>query len=66
MHLYIHVALGNEEMLSGEDVVKSLQHNRLNASDPTPLQVGEVGKVYDVNGNVVGDWIVQEDSGYCM
>lgn len=57
MKLIIEIELGNDAMQTPEDVKQCL-NNSLNGH--TPYVVGELAKLYDINGNCVGSWRVRE------
>lgn len=59
MTVKISVGLGNDAMLSWEDVRDALERD---LPDPSAgsCTVGSRGLVVDWNGNVVGDWEVVE------
>ena len=56
MYLTITIEMGDDAMRSCMDVLNSINHCRLAAEDPTPMYVGEKGKINDRNGNQVGEW----------
>lgn len=59
MKLHIDIELGNEEMQTGNDVMKAIRSSRLSGTEPEYFSVGECGKIRDTNGNVVGEWVVK-------
>jgi hypothetical protein len=59
MKLHIDIELGNDAMQTGYQVINAIMSSRVAAEDPTPMQVGERGKIRDANGNTVGEWKVE-------
>ena len=57
MKFKLEIELGNDEMQTGNDVLNALRDS-LKAEEQLPLEVGVGGRLWDVNGNLVGKWEV--------
>lgn len=61
----VSVRMENDAMQSLADVAPALveslnTYGRKKRGTIAPVEVGDSGNIYDLNGNLVGDWIVQE------
>jgi hypothetical protein len=52
----LEIRLGNDAMQSWDDVAKAIKVTASRLVGEHALEVGERGKIYDDNGNVVGGW----------
>jgi hypothetical protein len=59
MKFTLEIELGNDAMMTGADVIKSLK-NSLKDEEELPLDEGTAGMLWDENGNTVGKWSVSE------
>ena len=60
MRFVIDIKLGNDAMQTYDDVITALLNNATTMSDSTAiLSEGDLGHVFDVNGNNVGYWFVR-------
>lgn len=58
--LVIHIRTGNAEMQTGDDLSFALrQAVGYLASNPEPVESGVTRKLYDVNGNTVGELVIR-------
>jgi hypothetical protein len=57
----LEIELGNDAMQTGRDVLNALRES-LKGEEPLPLETGVGGRLWDVNGNLVGKWEVTEDA----
>ena len=62
MKFFLEIQLGNAEMQTGWHVGTALETvaARVMENDDLALASGEKGKIFDVNGNQVGNWKVTE------
>jgi len=58
MRFTLTIELGNDAMLTGEDVADALDEVCHGINTTSPMLVGETDKIRDVNGNTVGKWEV--------
>jgi hypothetical protein len=60
MRFILDIKLGNDAMQTYDDVITALLNNAAALSDSTAiLSEGDLGHIFDVNGNNVGYWFVR-------
>jgi hypothetical protein len=57
--MLIEIKIGGSQLTCVE-VVRAINHSRLNADDHTPFAPGETGIFRDTNGNQIGTWKTTE------
>ncbi len=63
MKLVLSITFGpdeNDAMQDSVDLAGALRKTALKLSEHRELEVGEFGKIMDVNGNAVGKWEIEE------
>lgn len=60
MKFILEIELGNDAMQTGEDVIRSL-FDSMKGEAEMKLDIGVAGRLWDVNGNIVGKWEVKQD-----
>ncbi len=57
MKFTLDLELDNDAMQTGADVLKALRES-LKGEEGLPLEEGTAGRLWDINGNIVGGWKV--------
>jgi hypothetical protein len=59
MKLTLEIELGNDAMQTGRDAINAIRDS-FKGEEDLPLDPGVAGKLWDINGNIVGQWEVAE------
>lgn len=62
MNLVVNIELGNAAMVTPEEVAVAIARSLRKSSpvwDDGALAEGDAGVISDINGNTVGNWVVQ-------